>query len=184
MIGMALGLVALSAMAQPVYQSGTATGTTAATLIWNPNPLQQVRLVGTVATSDKAGSVLSFRTGTTATSISLSNPTGTTITVARTNGIDANALIVWVRADGSTNKLSTVSSLSYTNLTLAATIGNTTLPGEEVFVMSAAQTLPVGAATQSYQGEAIFVGNKGRPVSCVLDGTSACTINSQSARYE
>jgi len=49
-----------------------------------------------------------------------------------------------------------------------------TLPGDQVYKLSAAALLPVGAATANYQGEAIFVGNRGRPVSVSINATSAC----------
>ena len=187
---MAMGVLALAGVAllaladTPNYKVKTATGSTAATVVWPADPLLQIRLVGTVATSDKAGAVLSFRTGVTPLSISVSNPAGTAITLTRTNGVTTNDIVVVQYKNGTAERNSVVSFQSATNVTLAGATSAATAIGDEVYVMSTPSTLPVGAATVSYQGEAIYVGNKGRPISCVLDGTSACTINAQTARYE
>jgi len=56
--------------------------------------------------------------------------------------------------------------------------------GDQLYKMSTASSLPVGSNTVNYQGQAIFVGNKGRPVRATLNGTSTNTINSITAAYE
>jgi len=56
--------------------------------------------------------------------------------------------------------------------------------GDQFYKMGPASTLPVGSATANYQGMALFVGNKGRPVRATLNGTSTNTVNSLTAAYE
>lgn len=178
-------LCATAALAStPSYETLNGSGSTAAEVIFPAKPDQQIRVVGAIATSDKAASVLSFRTGAMPVSISASNAAGTGITVTRTNGLAPNDLIVIQRADGTTASGTIASFPASTNITLNATTGTITLPGDQVYKLGAATTLKCGAATVNYQGEAIFVGRFGRPIRCVLDGTSACSLDSVTARYE
>jgi len=60
-------LLSLAATAQtvPSYTTQTASGTTTAAVCFASSPLQQIRLVSAIATSDLAGSTLCFRTGVT-----------------------------------------------------------------------------------------------------------------------
>ena len=168
----------------PTYTTKNASGTTTCEVHFPANPQQQVRIVGAIATSDKAASVLSWRTGSTPYTISATNAAGTTITVSYTNGLAANDVLVIQKANGTCISGTISSFANSTNITLAATTGAQTLPGDEVYKMSAATTIKVGATTVTYQGEAIYVGTRGRPVRVVLDGTSACSLDSITARYE
>jgi len=150
----------------PTYTTKNASGTTTCEVHFPANPQQQVRIVGAIATSDKAASVLSWRTGSTPYTISATNAAGTTITVSYTNGLAANDVLVIQKANGTCISGTIRSFATSTNITLAAT------------------TIKVGATTVTYQGEAIYVGTRGRPVRVVLDGTSACSLDSITARYE
>jgi hypothetical protein len=186
-LGVLAGVVlCVSAFAQSdaVYLTLNNSGTTACTNIFRAQPNRAIRIVGAIATSDKATSALSWRCGQGAYTISLSNTVGTLITVARTNGLNASDVICVQKSDGTTNVLATISSISSTNVTLAATDGVTTLPGDEVFKMGPPITTKVGAATVNLQGEAVISALKGRPVSVVVDGTSACSLDAITARYE
>jgi hypothetical protein len=184
-VAMTIG-AALTGLAQtdvPVYVTLGNSGTTSASGYFHSSPSQQVRVVGVVATSDKAASVLSFSTGVTPATITSSNASGTTITVGVTNGITVNDVLVIESANGITNV--TVSSFSnVTNLTVTPATGFATLRGDQVYKMSAATTIKCGATTAVYQGEAIYVGARGRPVRIVIDGTNACSLDSISGRYE
>lgn len=180
---LAAGLsVGLAQQTIPQYASFTATGTTLAEIIIPAQPLQQIRVVGAVVTSDKAGSNLGFQTGNTPYVVGLSNNAGTTVTLTYTNGLSVNTNVIV--SSSTTNASGKISSLSgTTNIVLAAAVF-ATVPGNEVYTLSGTNTLPVGATTISYQGEALFVGNKGRPLRVTCDGTSAVTINSLTVRYE
>jgi hypothetical protein len=168
----------------PVYKTVTASGATAATAYLPSSGGLQARVVGVIATSDKAGSVITFTTGSTPATISATNASGTTITVARTNGLAAADVLVIEGVNGVTN--ATISSFTgATNITLASNTGFITLPGDQVYKMGTPVTLRIGAVTNaSFQGSAIYVGNPGRPIKAVVDGTSAVTIDALSAHYE
>ena len=176
-----IGLLAFS-QSVPTYTTLPAAGTTLARVNFPTSPMQQIRIVSAVATSDLVGSVLSFYTGGTPQTISQTNVAATAvITVANTNGLAASQVLFIEGKNGITNL--TISSIAYTNVTLAYNVGFIGLPGDQVYVMSAATTLPVGATTANYQGEALFVGNRGRPVSITCNATSAVSFIA-SARYE
>lgn len=170
----------------PAFVNKSATGTTSAEVIFPPDPALQIRVVTAFATSDKAASVLSFTTGVGAYVISAANVAGTTITVSQTNGLAPNDFVMVCAANGSTNYVRQISAFgNSTNITLTASTQNATAVGDSVYKMSAATTIKVAAASVTYNGDAIYVGSsQGRPVRCVLDGTSACSIDSMSARYE
>lgn len=182
---LAVGL-AIPAVGQLTYKTVTATGTTASVTYFPANPATQIRVVGAVCTSDLAGSVLSLSSGAGAyTIVSNATSSATVIYISATNGLvagDALVLQTW----GNTNGYNTVASVTVSN---AVTInsggfGVAVTAGDQFYKMGSASTLPVGAATANYQGEALFVGNKGRPVRATLNGTSTNTINSLTAAYE
>jgi len=172
----------------PFYQTATATGSTLSIVYFPAQPLQQIRVVGAICTSDLGGSVLSLSSGIGAYTI-LSNATSsaTTIYVASTNGLtsgDALVLQTW----GATNAYDTVASNPTASNAVVITTGGfgaAVRAGDQLYKMTAASTIPVGSnGTVNYQGEALFVGNKGRPVRATLNGTSLNTINAITARYE
>jgi hypothetical protein len=171
----------------PTYVTTTATGTTLSTAYFPAQPLQQIRVVGAICISDLAGSVLSLSTGRGAYTV-LSNATSsaTTIYVVSTNGLqsgDALVLQTW----GGTNAYDTVASnptVSNAVVITAGGFGVAVTAGDQLYKMSTASALPIGSNTVNYQGEALYVGNKGRPVRATLNGTSANTINTITARYE
>lgn len=184
-LGLLLG-VSPSFAGSPTFVNKTATGTTSAEVIFPADPALQIRVVTAFATSDKAASVLSFTSGAGAYVISAANVAGTTITVSQTNGLAPSDVLIISAANGSTNYARTISSFANsTNIVLTASTQNATAVGDSVYKMSAATTIKVAAASVTYNGDAIYVGaSQGRPVRCVLDGTSACSIDSMSARYE
>lgn len=183
----AVGLTCCTvATAAPEYVTKNASGTTAATVYFPADALKQPRLVGVIATSDKAASVLSIRAGVGAYTIMVANSTTTSTThwLNTTNGLAANDVLVLQKADG-TMASSTVSALETNMVTTAAGgFGVAVLPGDQVYKMSAATSIKVGAATLSTHGPSIYAGNRGRPIRIVLDGTSACSVDSSTAVYE
>jgi len=182
-IGLLAAVIAAPAFGQD-YLTKNSSGAASCEVHFPADPLKQIRLVGAVATSDKAASVLSIRTGATPYTIGSSNASGGTISVTRTNGLAANDVLVIVNANGTHTSAVIAAFANTTNITLVATNGVVTLPGDEVYKMSAATTLKCGAATVNYQGEAIYSGTRGRPVRVVLDGTSACSLDAITARYD
>jgi hypothetical protein len=172
----------------PFWQTATATGSTLSTVYSPAQPLQQIRVVGAICTSDLAGSVLSLSTGVGAYTV-LSNATSsaTTIYIASTNGLTAGDALV-LQTWGATNGYNTVASSPTVSNALVITAGGfgaAVQAGDQLYKMSAATTIPIGSnGTVNYQGEALFVGNKGRPVRATLNGTSSNTINAITARYE
>lgn len=190
----ALGLAATPCFATlPTYKSTSASGTTAATAYFPADPNSQVRVVSYNSTSDKAASVMTFTSGTTAYVITATNAAATSVTnqINTTNGLTGSAALV-LQLNG-TNYSATVSSFNIatnvspaqTNVVLGANGWNVnTIVGGDVYLMSTAVTIPNGAATVSQNGDAVFVGNYGRPVKVVLDGTSSCAINVISAHYD
>jgi len=171
----------------PQYLTTTATGTTLSTAYFAAQPLQQVRIVGAICTSDLAGSVLSLSSGVGAYTVA-SNATSsaTTIYITSTNGLVSGDVLV-LQTWGGTNAYDTVASnptASNAVVITARGFGVAVTAGDQIYKMSAASTIPIGSGTANYQGEALFVGNKGRPVRATLNGTSANTINTFTARYE
>lgn len=178
--------MSLAAMAAPEYVTKSASGTTAATVYFTADAVKTPRLAGVVATSDKAGAVLSCRAGAGAYVVTVAVSTTTAVNqwINATNGLEANDVLVLQKLNGNCYS-STVASAETNMVTLASGgFGIATAVGDSIYKMSAATSLPVGAATVSYQGEAIYAGNRGRPIRITLDGTSACSIASATAAYE
>lgn len=183
-------LACVSALAAlPTYKSTSASGSTAATAYFPADPNSQVRVVGYNATSDKAGSVMSFTTGTTAFYVTATNLATSSVTnyINSTNGLANSATLVVQHAGAC--YANTISSYG-TNTSGAFVVlasggwGVATSVNDDVYLMSSATTIPVGATTSVQNGEAVYVGNYGRPVKVTLDGTSACAINAISAHYD
>lgn len=186
-IAILLGVLALAglAFAATNYQSGTASGSTSAELIFSADPVRQMRLVSVLATSDKSDAVISLRTGTKAFDIAAANTntSATNIVFASTSGLASNDVVIIATA--TTNKSATVWGTSGgTNLLLTAAAGITWSAGDVLYLLGSATTLPLGAASKAYAAEALFVANQGRPLRIVVDGTSACTIDSAAVKFE
>jgi hypothetical protein len=180
------GLASIAAaQTLPVFVTLNNAGTSASAVFFQSDPQKQIRIVGAIGSSDKAASLLSFRGGVAAYTIGYSNASGTTVTLTSTNGLVLGSYVMVQRQNGLVTN-STISAIpNNTNVTLSTTTGFFTLPGDELYVMSSPVTLGIGANTNKvYQGDAIYVGTRGRPVWCILDGTSYSSLDSISARYE
>lgn len=183
-LSLALGCLVVSARAQslPEYVTKSASGSTSCEVFFPAIPDRQVRIVTAIATSDKAASVLSFRSGSTPYSVSAATAAGTNVVIAYTNGLAPSDVIAGQQSG--TNWSAVIHSFpASTNVAVTSTINATTV-GSEVYKMSAATTIKVAATTAVYSGQAIYVGARGRPVRVVLDGTSACSLDAISALYE
>jgi len=175
----AVGLAAtLVIAASATYVQKTASGTTSATVIFSGDAQKQTRIVGLVASSDKATSTISLRSGTTAFVIATANTnTAATNVILSTVGSLASNNVVLLQL-GATNVQRTVwGTIGTTNLVLTSTVGGAQAVGDQVFLASAATTLNLGAVT-NYAAPAFYVGSSaGRPVSIIVDGTSNCSID-------
>lgn len=182
-------MLAVTASAQLSYSTKTATGATASEVIFPAADGQQIRVVGAIGDADKAVSALSFRTGTGAYVVSSSNTTSVTITLSQTNGIAINDLLLLQTVDGTCTYLGAVTNRS-ASTNLLASVAVTTVPGDQVFKLGSATALPVGAKGTNYttsfnlQGQALYVGNRGRPLRVTLDSATTNTISSIVAAYE
>jgi hypothetical protein len=117
-------------------------------------------------------------------SITKSNALGTTIDVAYTNGFAVGDIVLLEKQTGVITNAQIASFTGATNIVFTYNIPQT-LAGDQIYKLGAATTLWVGVQTnRNFQGEAIFVGNRGRPVQVLVNGTSACSLDSITARYE
>lgn len=186
-IGLVCGL-AMAALAQnaTTYTNVSASGTTSAEAFFPADPTLQVRVVGCIGTSDKAASVFSFRTGTRKYTVTSATLNATNIVINSTNGFGPSTNIIIQTAAGVCTSATTHSVLSGTTTNIWITATNSTVPavGDTIFLLGSATTIKCAAATTVYQGSAIYVGQPGRPVRCILDGTSACSIDSLTAHYD
>jgi hypothetical protein len=196
-VGLAVVVAALAAL--PTYKTITATGTTSAIGYFPADPNSQIRVVGYSATSDLAGSTVIFATGYGAYYQTVSNATTTSVTnyVNTTNGLSVGQVVL-LQHGGTCYPAAVAAILAYVNGTNASGVGTNlyslklgsggwgvqAVPYDDIYVMSNVVTIACGATTSVQNGEAIYVGNYGRPVSMTLNATSACTINWASAHYD
>lgn len=184
--------VATSAFAQvqPFWKTlGPAGGnpTTTAEVDFLSVPNLSFRLVNVYYKSDTNNGALSISTGLGAYAIAATNAATTTATNVfnTTAGLPASATLLLEHAG-----LAYVQTLSSTNSgtnVVLSSGGWGVLPtiGDSVYVMSTPVTLPVGAATNAINGDAIFIGNYGRPVRVQLTTPLATNnILAASGKYE
>jgi hypothetical protein len=171
-------------VASPVFVTQTASGTTTAVTFFATSPTLQTRVVGAIASSDLAGSVITFKAGTTPLTITKTNVAGTMIDVAATNGFIVADFVIVETKSGSLTNAQIASFTGPTNIVFTDKV-MATVPGDQIYKLGTVTTLPVGAtAGKNYQGEALFVGQRGRPVQVIVNGTSACSLDSVTACYE
>lgn len=139
----------------------------------------QWRIVNVNYASDTNNAVLSFSGGSNAYRIVETNQATSSVTnkINSTNGLTASSVLLLNRAG--TYYAATVSSWNSstnagvyggTNVVLASGgWGVATQVGDPVYLMDTPTTIPVGAATNAINGEAIYVGAlPGRPVRVVM----------------
>ncbi len=181
----AVGLVCSVALADsPSYNTQTATHATLSKGYFAADPVLQPRLVGVIYTTDLVGAQLKLYAGTTAYSVSASNQNTTTITVASTNGLTTSDTLFIQTQTGLITNIAISSFPQSTNITLANIPGFNTVPGDSVYKQSAATVW--GAFTNvsySIQGEALFVGSRGRPIMFTLNSTTTNSITG-TAHYD
>jgi hypothetical protein len=185
----AMAMLAITAVAQyPSYTSldDGGNGTAGATVIFPSKANTQIRLVSVNWQSDSNTATLEFKTATTAYRAAATNTTtGVTQVVNSVVGMAANDILVLERA-GTCYTAVLSSTNSATNAVLAAGgWGVAPQIGDNIYKLGTATSVPVGATTNWQNGEALFVGNAGRPVQVTL--TPALTTNrlrTVTARYD
>jgi len=173
--GLAICAVALSVYAAlPTYKTTSATGTAAAPSLakFTADPNSQIRVVNVNCQSDTNNARLEFTTGNGAYYQTATNVASSSVTnqINSTNGLVPNSVVV-LQHQGALY-VSTISSFDQnatngngTNVVLASGgWGVASTVGDDIFQMSSTNYLFIGAATNGVNGDAIFVGNYGRPV--------------------
>lgn len=183
-------LVSTAFAATPTYtsKSGAGNATTPTSVIFKADPDTQIRLVNINWQSDTNNAVLSYSTGEGAYIITATNLDTSSVTqrVSTTAGLVANSIVVLQKANGLCYPATLSSTNSGTNIVLASGgWGVTVAIDDAVYQMSTASTVLVGATTNAVNGEAIYVGNYGRPVRIQLTPALATNrITTATARYE
>ncbi len=145
----------------------------------------RIRLQYVNATSDKAASLLTFKSAskwTTVTAASASNQA--VVNAPPYAGAAANDVVVLfslVTGTGIRGVVSSVDAVAGT-ITLTANLGLALAPGDTVHLMATKAQIPVGAATKEVNAPTVFVVNEG-PALIELDGTTACRINLVAGEY-
>jgi len=178
-----------SQAALPTYKTASAYGATGlpAEVVFAADANSQIRVIYVNYSSDSNAAAITFSTGTTAYSLQATNPTTswTTNVVNSTNGMVAGQTLM-LQHSGTcyTNTISTVGNTgtyTFTNglggqvigggatnvsyiITAAGGFGVLPSAGDDLFYMGQSTSWPVGATTNVIAGDAIFVGNYGRPV--------------------
>lgn len=192
-VGLALAAVTLTsrpARAQtPQYTSygPAAQGTSSSVLQIPPlGPAVTPRIVFLSVDSDKAASVFSFKKGVGAYTVGTNTAAGTALNLQTGVGLANSDTLFIVSPDNQFYTNCTVSSINnVTNITISLTPAFGFTNGWSVYKMSAATTFLAGAKSNNVvTGDAVFVGNQGRPLMVTIDGTSWSVVNSASVRWD
>ena len=194
----AAALLSLAAFAaSPTYKtlSGYGNAATPAEVDFISDPSLQFRLVNVNYASDTNNAVLSISTGTTAFAITATNQAATSVTnqINSTNGLSPSATVLlehagaaYIATVSTWNQTTNSGPYGGTNVVLTGNGFNVaTSAGDTFYLMTTPATLPIGAATNSLNGDALFVGNPARPVRLQLaPALNTNKINTASGRYE
>ncbi len=137
------------------------------------------------ATSDKAASLLTFKSLSKTTTLTAASASAQTVINAPPySGAAANDVVVlfsYATGTGIRGVVSSVDAVAGT-ITLTANLGLALAPGDTVHLMTSRAQIPVGAATKEANAPTVFVVLEG-PALIELDGTSACRINLVAGEY-
>lgn len=185
-IGLAFNLTAATPTYKTMVGAAPAGGTTNQ-VIFPADATTQIRLVSLAYATDTNIAILSFYTCGPAYVVTATNANAAlTVGLNTTNGLAADDTLVWQKAG--VCYLSTVSVIaSNTNCVFTAPLAKIAA-GDEAYKLDVANAATVAVGSNSYgllAGEAVYVGNPGRPV---LIKVSPChvtnKITSATARYE
>ena len=167
----------------PFSFTGTA-GTTLSSVVVPASGRDRIRVQYVNATSDKAASLLTFKSAaksTVVTTASASNQA--VINCVPYAGAAANDVVVLFSAITGTGVRGVVTSVQAgVSITLTANLGLALAPGDMVYLMAAFGQIPVGATTKETNAPTVFVVNEG-PGLVELDGTAACRVNLVAGEY-
>ena len=180
--------------------SGYGNATTPAQIIMPADPNSQIRIVSLYYTSDTNNGAISFSTGagayyqanTNASTSSITNWVNTTnglvatsTMVLQQNGLTyTNALVSFGTFITGTNTFGVVTNQAFMVLGTGGW-GTNALVGADIYQMGSTSTIYVGAGTNALNGDAIYVGNYGRPVIATLGpALSTNRIPSLSTHYD
>ena len=98
---------------------------------------------------------------------------------------DAGDVIVLQDQSGATLYIESVSSAATTNMVIHGTLDGIIATGWKVYEMEQIATIPVGAATASFESDvAVVAGTKDSPALIIIHGDAACSINFASGHYK
>jgi len=178
----------------PTYKtlSGTAgTSSTGSVLVFPEDPNSQIRIVNLTYHSDAAATTVQYTTGNGAYWQVQTNAASSSVTnfVNSTNGLVPGSVMV-LNHNGTiyTNVLSTFNQVAGTTTNIVLGTGGwgvATTVGDNIYQMSATNTVTIGAGTNAINGDAVYVGNYGRPVMVRLsNATSANSLDAVTAHYD
>lgn len=191
-----LGILLLFAFSPPAVAqetfAGTGEGTTTLSyFIAGPSTPYNQRMTGTPrlqyinATSDKAGSVIQFYTAGEPALVTGFSTNGQKAILMAGTGYASNDVLVVRSVANDTYARYLVTTNSTTNVTVSANLSWALDVRDQVFKMTTAGKIPVGAATKELNAGAgaIYNGQKRKPLLFEIDGTSACKINACSGYF-
>jgi len=191
----------------PTYKTVSAYGmaNTNAYANFPADPNSQIRIIYVNYGSDSNTASIGFMTGTTAYQITQTNGATSSVTnlINSTNGLSAStgANVLVLQHGGSLYQATIASWNAGTNFVASSTNayasggtnvvlatggwGVATSIGDDVYLMSSLTSWPVGVGTNVISGDAVYVGNYGRPVIVQL-GLALATnkLYSVSAHYD
>ena len=162
----------------PFAKTGDA-GTTISHAVIPAGGRDRIRVQYISATSDKAGSLLTFRAAAlTSTVLAVSAANQKVIGAAPYAGAAQNDVVVLFGKGSGLAMRGVVDAVDAVlkTITLKANLGVALAPGDTVHLMAAQGQIPVGAATKEANAPTVFSSLEG-PVLVELDGTAACRIN-------
>jgi hypothetical protein len=138
------------------------------------------------ATSDKSASVIQFYSAASPLLVTATSAAGQTIVSAVPTTITNNDIVIVRSIANDTYQRCVVSSVTATNFVVGANLAFALAVGDPIYKVTAAGTIPVGAATKELNAGpgSIYNGQRNRPLLFEIDGTSACQINAASGFFD
>ena len=167
----------------PFSFTGTA-GTTLSSVVVPASGRDRIRVQYVNATSDKAASLLTFKSAAKSVAVTAASAANqTVVNCVPYAGAAANDVVVLFSLVTGTGVRGVVASVQAgVSVTLNANLGLALAPGDMVHLMAAFGQIPVGATTKETNAPTVFVVNEG-PGLVELDGTAACRVNLVAGEY-
>ena len=168
----------------PFSKTGNA-GTTLSNVVIPAGGRDRIRLQYINATSDKAASLLDFKSSSKSSTVTANSASNQLVINAPPYaGIAANDVVVLFSFATGTAVRGIVNAFDAVagTITLTANLGLALAPGDKVHLMTSRGQLPVGATTKEANAPTVFAALDG-PLLIDLDGTAACRINLAAGEY-